>query len=152
MHCWGDEWFIKNGNNLDYAISYCIRFWRKWGRIGSHGKEKYGTFRDHIYFWNCTIEGLIYPGYVRIMWPWFYWNIDCKIITPIVKFIRLNKLVWWYQAQIYNYAIQKMCKKYPNIIDELVSHLDAYKCVKPGIFGKIDGTVINKKYWKIYDE
>ena len=53
---------------------------------------------------------------------------------------------------MYNYAIQKMCKKYPHIIDELVSDLDGYRMVKPGLFGPIDGTVINKKYWRTYGE
>lgn len=149
MHYWGDEWFKKNGNDLYESIDYCIRFWRKYGRIGSHGKEKYGTFRDHPYFWNCSLTGLIYPGYVRIMWPWFYWNVDNKILTPVFKFIKLHKVIWWYQGVVYNYAIQKMCKKYPNIIDELVSDLEGYKNVKPGIFGKIDGEEIHKKYWRV---
>lgn len=150
MHYWGDEWFEKNGNDLYNAISCCIKFWKKWSRIGSHGKEKYGSFRDHIYFWDGGISGLIWPGYVRIMNKFLYWNIDQKFIMPITKFTGLKKLVWWYQSQIYNYAIQKMCKKYPNIIDELVVDLDGYKMVKPSVFGKVDGTEIHNKYWKTY--
>lgn len=152
MHEWGDKWFEKNGGDLNSAINYCTRFWRKWGRIGSHGKEKYGTFRDHPYFWNSGLNGLIWPGYVRVVNKFITWKLDRYIIEPIVKFTSLNKLVWWYQSQIYNYAIQKMCKKYPNIIDELVSDLEGYKCVKPGIFGNIDGIIMHKKYWKEYTQ
>lgn len=147
MHYWGDDWFKENGKDLDKAISYCIRIWRRYGRIGTFGKEKYGTFRDHIWFWNRSITGLFYPGYVRIVWPWFYYNIDRKL-EPFIKFIKLDKLVYWWQRQVYNYAIQKMCKKYPNIIDELVCDLDGYQFIKPGIFGKINGKEINDKYWK----
>jgi hypothetical protein len=41
-----------------------------------------------------------------------------------------------------------MCKKYPHIIDEIVSDLDGYKMVKPGIFGKVSGEAIHNKYWR----
>ncbi len=40
-----------------------------------------------------------------------------------------------------------MCKKHPNIIDELVADLDGYELVRPGIFGQIDGKTIHDKYW-----
>jgi len=149
MHNWGDEWFEVNGRDLNKAIDYCTRFWKKYGRIGSFGKEKYGTFRDHVHFWDGGIHGLIYPGWVRVVIPFLYWKIDHKFIIPITRKTRLLNLGWWYQSQVYNYAIQKMCKKYPNVIDELVSDLDGYKMVKPGIFGKVDGEVIHKKYWKV---
>jgi hypothetical protein len=146
MHEWGDKWFEKNGESLYEAISYCMRFWKRWGRIGSHGKEKWGTFRDHTYFWNGGIHGLLYPGYVRIVFPTLY-RFDLYCTMPFMRFTRITKLVWWWQSQVYNYAIQKMCKKYPNIIDELVSDLEGYKMIKPGIFGKVDGVTIHNKYW-----
>ncbi len=124
-----------------------MRFWKKWGRIGSHGKEKYGTFRDHTYFFRGGIHDLIWPGYVGIQNKFLYWKIDQYIIRPFFKRTGLLKLVWWYQEQIYNYAVQKMCKKYPNIVDELVADLDGYKFIKPGIFGYVDGKAIHHKYW-----
>ena len=147
MHEWGDEWFEKNGDDLYKAINYCIKTWRRYGRIGSFGKEKWGAFRDHIYFWDGTFTGLVFPGYVRIMWSKFYWNIDEPILKPIFRFLLVTKLFHWYQKQVYNFAIQKMCKKCPDIVDELVSDLEGYKMVKPGIFGKIDGTETHNKYW-----
>jgi hypothetical protein len=148
MHIWGDDWFEKNGNNLDTAISYCVRFWRKYGRIGSHGKEKYGTFRDHIDLWDGGLHTLIWPGYVRIVNSFIYFKLDRHIFIPLTKYTGLCRLGQWYQSQVYNYAIQKMCKKYPDIIDELVSDLEGYRMVRPGIFGAVDGTVIHKKYWR----
>lgn len=147
-HEWGDAWFEKNGNDLNNAISFCVNAWEKWGRIGSHGKEKYGTFRDHPYLWDGGIHGLIWPGYVAVQNRFLCFKLDKYFIRPFVKQTRIINLVWWYQAQVYNYAVQKMCKKYPNIIDELVSDLDGYKMVKPGIFGNINGKEIHDKYWR----
>lgn len=161
MHYWGDKWFQKNGKDLDEAISYCMKTWRTWGRIGTHGKEKYGTFRDHAYFFSCRnpLHDLFYPGHVAFRWNrTFNEKISGYIVKldfllgDIIRFLRLYKLIHWYQAQVYNYAIQQACKKYPNIVDELVSDLDGYELVKPGIFGKIDGVKIHKKYWKDWNE
>ena len=127
-------------------------FWRKYGRIGCHGKEKYGTFRDHVYFWDGGLHTLIWPGYVAIMNYFLYFKLDWYVIKPFTYYTGLQHLGFWYQRQIYNYAIQKMCKKYPHLVDELVRDLDQYEMVKPGIFGKIDGTVIHNKYWTTLEE
>ena len=151
-HMWGDEWFEQHGDKLGKAINYCMGFWRRWGRIGSHGKEKYGTFRDHPYFWDGGIHTLIYPGYVWIRYSFLYFKVDRYLTQPFTKYTGLHKLGLWYQSQVYNYAIQKVCKKYPEIVDEIVSSLDGYEYVKPGIFGKIDGRKIHKKYWKTYKD
>lgn len=150
-HYWGDEDF--DWKNFATAICYCMDFWLKYGRIGSHGKEKYGTFRDHPYFFDGTLQSLIWPGYCRLMGSsWFYWNIDYKIIKNICKYTGIRCLVRKYQAFIYNLAIQRMCKKYPHLTDELVEDLDGYKMIKPGIFGKVDGTAIHNKYWTTYEK
>lgn len=149
MHNWGDEDF--DWDALDKSISYCMRFWERWGRIGSHGKEKYGTFRDHIWLWDGGIWSLFYPGYVWVkpgFWRFIYFKVDRYFTRSFTRKTGLLKLGLWYQSQVYNYAIQKMCKKYPNIIDEIVSHLDGYEMVNPGIFGKVSGKEIHKKYWK----
>ena len=154
-HYWNDDWFEKNGEDLGEAISYCISFWRRWGRIGSHGKEKYGTFRDSPYLWDGGIWSLFYPGYVWVkpgFWSFIYYKFDHYFTKPFTRWTGLYRLGIWYQAQIYNYAIQKMCKKFPEIIDEIVADLDGYEMVKPGIFGKIDGKEIHNKYWKTYGE
>lgn len=148
MHYWGDDWFKENGDDFYRAISYCIDFWRKWGRIGTHGKEKYGTFRDHPYFWRGGLHDLIWPGHVWVRNRFIEYKLDRYIIKPFTRYTGIHWLGFWYQRQIYNYAIQKMCKKYPNIVDELVCDLHAAVYVKPGIFGKIDGQKIRDKYWQ----
>lgn len=148
MHIWEDSWFKKHGNKLDTAISDIMDIWRKWGRIGSHGKEKYGTFRDHPYFWDGGLYTLLYPGHVYVHLPFVYFKLDWYIIKPLTKYTGLHTLGMWYQEQVYNYAVQKMCKRYPEITDELVRDLDGYELIKPGIFGNVNGTVIHNKYWK----
>lgn len=148
MHMWGDEWFEKNDNDLYNAISYIMKTWTKYGRIGTHGKEKYGTFRDHPYFWDGGIHYLLYPGYVRVVHRWLYFYVDWYFTQPFMRYTGLLHIGLWWQAQVYNYAIQMACKKYPHIVDEIVSHLEGYMLVKPGIFGPIDGTKIHNKYWK----
>lgn len=147
MHEWGDEWFQKNGTDLNDAIDYCCRVWRKYGRIAAHGKEKYGAFRDQLMgMWDGGLHSLIWPGYVRIVSPFLYWKLDKYLIKPFTKYTGLQWLGVWYQKQVYNYAIQKMCKKYPNLVDELVSDLDGYEMVK----GKVDGKTIHEKYWRTW--
>jgi hypothetical protein len=148
-HYWNNEWFQKHGKDLNRAINYCMYFWNKWGRFGSFGKEKYGIFRDHPRFYHAwwPIHELVNPGYAKYSWSKWVYKIEFLLQKP-VKLLRLDKLVQWWQRQVYNYAIQKVCKKYPNIIDEIVADLDYYHFVKPGIFGNIDGTIIHDKYWK----
>lgn len=149
-HMWGDEWFEKHGNDLDSSISYCMTVWKTYGRIGTHGKEKYGTFRDHIYMWDGGIHSLIWPGYVSIQSRFIAYKID-PAVKLITRYTGLLRLGWWYQKQVYNFAIQRVCKKFPEIVDELVSSLNGYEFIQPGIFGPIDGNVIHKKYWTTYE-
>jgi hypothetical protein len=147
MHKWGDDW--PHWDNLYKAIAEIIHIVTVYGRIGSHGKEKWGHFRDQLWMWDGTLTSLLYPGYVRIMSPrWFYWYVDQPIIRRILYYSGISRLIMLYQAVIFNYAIQRACKKYPEIIDELVRDLDWYRAVKPGIFGKVCGTTIHKKYWR----
>jgi hypothetical protein len=148
-HQWGDTWFEEHGDKLDIAISYIMRTWKTYGRIGTHGKEKYGTFRDHPYFWDGGLHSLLYPGYVWIKWPLLY-NFDWHVTKPFTKYTGLHKLGLWYQKQVYNFAIQRMCKIYPEITDELVSSLDGIEFVKPGIFGNVCGKTIHDKYWTTF--
>lgn len=151
FHVWGDDWFEEHGQDLDKAIRYCCRIWTVYGRIGTHGKEKYGTFRDHLYLWDGGFWTLFYPGYVHIkpgFWSFVYHKVDRYFTRHFTKYTGLHYLGLEYQAFVYNYAVQKMCKKYPEIIDEIVSSLDGYKMVKPGIFGKVSGKAIHGRYWK----
>ena len=143
MHTWGDEWFEKNGNDFYTAIDYCLTFWERCGRIGSHGKEKYGTFRHHVYFWDGGLHGLIWPGYVRIVNGLLYWYIDEYVVKPFTKFIGIHWLFLRWQGFIYNLALQRMCSRFPAITDELILDSDYPTLIR----GRVDGVKIHDKYW-----
>jgi hypothetical protein len=151
MHHWGDEWDQKNGADLNRAINYCMDVFRA-ARIGSHGKEKYGTFRDHVYFWDGGIHTLIWPGYVHIMNSFLYFKLDWYVIKPFTKYSGLLWLGHRLQAMAYNYAFQSACKKWPNVVDELIMCVDAPELIKPGIFGPIDGKVVRDRHWTTLED
>lgn len=147
MHFWGDEWFKKNGNDLNEAIDFCMYIF-KLARIGTHGKEKYGTFRDHVYFWDGGLHTLIWPGYVRIMNSFMYFKLDRYVLRPFTKYSGLFFIGSWIQYKVYNYAFQIAIKRWPNVKDELICSIDYPELIKPGLFGKVDGRIIHDSYWK----
>lgn len=161
MHYWGDEWFIKHGNELSDAIGEIERELRKC-HIGIYGKEKYGTYRDeYLRFWDGSLYQILF-GYRACIgtyrtkglykYEWF-----TNIIDDIHKFIAykiprfpkwLRKLVNDHQAKMYNKVFQMVCKKYPNIVDELIMCVDGYDMIKPCKWGNIDGKEIHNRYWR----
>ena len=62
--------------------------------------------------------------------------------------IGLTKLVREHQAKMYNKVFQKACKKWPDIIDELIVDTAGYYMIKPCKWGNVDGELIHSKYWK----
>lgn len=111
------------------------------------------TFRDHVYFYRgqWPVHELVKPGHVGYRWSRFFMHIENFLGRKIVQKLRLYKPVQWYQSLAYNYFIQQACKKWPNIVDELVRDLDGYELIKPGLFGKVCGKTIHKKYWITYN-
>lgn len=148
MHHWNDDWFNKNGDKLYAAIDYFETTVKRYARIGAYGKEKYGTYRESTTFWDGGIHGLLYHGYAWIKFPFLYFYVDYYVTKPLTSFTGLHKLGLWWQKLVYNYAIQTTCKKYPEVVDELVQGLDYYQLVKPCIFGSVCGKTIHEKYWR----
>jgi len=167
MHCWGDEWFKKYGDQLNSAISILETRMRKWAKVGVCGKEKWGCYRDDfLTFWDGGIKE-IFVGYrATYKWHWFHrlcYHIDHRLI-PVKKteygwiwvglcdfnsMIGLRKLVNMWQARMINKAFQITLKENPEIIDELVSDVDCYEVIKPCKWGDVDGKEIHNKYWKV---
>lgn len=132
MHYWGDEWFRKNGNDLDAAISYIEENLHK-HHIGVCGKEKYGTYRtDFLNMWNGSLYQILF-GYrlyigtfVKYPFKWMeklankfhkfiYWTIDMGLYgkywklepdTPDFdkRYEEWEKSHWWKGFKYY------MCK------------------------------------------
>lgn len=145
-HIWGDETF--DWGSLNKTIDETTDTCRKWGRIGMHSKEKWGCFRDQLYPFDGNFHSITHPGYVYCQYPKWLWHLDCDYGRYITKWTGLGAVIRWWQRQVYNYAIQRACKRYPHIIDEIVSDLDGYEWVRPGVFGKVDGVEIHNKYWR----
>lgn len=143
-HEWGDSW--KHWDELYCAIESVQKIYRIF-RIGTYGKEKYGTYRDHPFFWDGGLYALIWPSHVRITNKFIY-KLDRYVIKPLTKYTGIHKLGIIIQKVGYNYAFQRTCKLHPNVIDELVSDASMPHWIKPGIFGDIDGEKIHNKYWR----
>lgn len=59
----------------------------------------------------------------------------------------------WYKRYIekkkecYNRVFQEACKKWPDVIDELICDTDGFSMIRPCKWGDIDGKKIHDKYW-----
>ena len=145
MHYWGDDW--PHWSDLYRAITVVEKVWRR-GRISTiFNKEKYGTYRDHSHFWTGTVHGFIYPDrcYISKAWRWWYYNVDLGVTDRLTKWTGLQWLVHKVQAKFYNYGIQKACRLYPNVVDELCQDLARPELVR----GEVDGMSIYRKYWEV---
>lgn len=128
MHLWGDEDF--DWKQLGESIDMVDSFMRFWGRIGVQSKEKYGTARIYVTFWDGSLHGALYPSYVFNQMPKWLWKMDLDYIGPFIRWTRLPKLVNWYQSKIYGIAYSRAIKKYPKVKIELVIHADCENLIK----------------------
>lgn len=123
-HTWGDEWFEKHGNQLYEAINYCMSEWRRRGRIGSHGKEKYGTFRHQVYFYSGSwpIYELVNPGYVYYQWPRWLMRAELQL-GRLVRLLRLDVMIRQYQRRIYRDVLAQACEVWPEVAPEIMDDI-----------------------------
>ena len=122
-HYWGDEDF--DWDSLYKAERELNRIMKRYGRIGVHSKEKYGTLRFSIYFCDGTLHSFTHPGYVYSQYPEWLWCFDLdykplRFITPIINF---------WQKLVLQYAFTTVTSKYPHIRKEIIS--DAPKEILP---------------------
>lgn len=142
IHLWGDKTF--DWKALDGALNELSKWGVRWGRVGGQIKEKWGCAQYYANFADGTLHNLIYPDHYYIQWPkWVYYNIDYKIIRPIIIYTGLIKIIHFYQRYFYNLAYQKAIKKYPHIKEEILCD-----CVYPE-YVKGAKEVVDK-YWKPY--
>lgn len=123
MHQWGDDRF--DWKSLDDAIHLVTSIMWRWGRIGAYGKEKYGTARIGVSFYDGSLHSLLYPGYVASQFPGWLWSWDLWYISKFCRFIRLTRLINWWQTKIYSYAYSRAIKQFPGIAIEIVCCADA---------------------------
>jgi hypothetical protein len=114
-HYWGDEDF--DWNSLYEAEHELRHIMIRYGRIGVHSKEKYGTLRFGIFFCDGTFHSITHPGYSRSQYPKWLWCFDLdyrplRFLTPLINF---------WQKLVFQYAFTAVCAKYPHIRKEIIS-------------------------------
>lgn len=128
MHNWGDDDF--DWKALSESIDMVDSFMRFWGRIGVSSKEKYGTARIYVTFWDGSLHGIFYPGWCSSQFPQWLWKFDLFCFAPFVRWTRLARLANWYQGKIYGLAYSRAIKKYPKVKIELVIDCDWEELIK----------------------
>src|SRR3990167_9164376 len=120
MHDWSEkdfDWKALNDAGHDLQ-TFCLRY----GRIGMHVKEKWGTLRAYTSFAGYPIlHSLIYPGYVYNQFPNWLWHLDFKL-SPVLE--KLLGPIHKYQSFIYRKGYEKILKKYPHIRKEITCCMD----------------------------
>ena len=114
-HYWGDEDF--DWNSLYEAERELRHIMIRYGRIGVHSKEKYGTLRFSVFFCDGTLHSFTHPGYMGSQYPKWLWSFDVmnkplKHIAPVIRF---------WQKLVIQYAFTVVCAKYPHIRDEIIN-------------------------------
>lgn len=114
-HYWGDEDF--DWDSLYKAERELNRIMRRYGRIGVHSKEKYGTLRFSIYLCSGSLHSFTHPGYYYSQYPKWLWSFDVmnkplKHIAPVIRF---------WQKLVIQYAFTIVTAKYPHIRKEIIS-------------------------------
>lgn len=136
-HDWGDETFDwKSLYNAERDLVKILRFFR----IGVHSKEKYGTLRASIYFWDGGLHNLIWPGYVYVQNRFLYFKLDRYVIKPIMKYTGLLNLGVRIQKFGYRLAYAYIILKYSHIVDELTCNADHYELLW-------NGEKLENKFW-----
>lgn len=124
MHNWGAtnvDW--KGLNDAAYFLG---EFMRKWGRMGVHTKEKYGTVRASCMFGWHSIHDLTHPGYAYIQYKrnGILWKLAySRRVMPLI-FQVLNLVVRPYHVWLYRRAYRLAISKWPLLREEILLGAD----------------------------
>lgn len=129
-HDWSERDFDWEG--LNGAVNYVSDYCKNWGRLGGQAKEKYGGLRFYCHFGHLSLHTLIYPRYVYNQFPKWLWNLDCKVIGPVLRKVFEKPFVKW-QAFIYNRAYQGALKRWPHLAAEILCNADYPELIKGAI-------------------
>lgn len=124
-HQWGDTDF--DWKALDDASYYIQDNCRRYARLGLWTKEKYGTLRisDTCAYWNYwPIHSLFYPGHAYYRWNkrligWMEYP-----LAEVFMFLRITRLVNWYQKAVLKFFWTRAAKKWPHISEEILDEYD----------------------------
>lgn len=141
FHDWSEKTF--DWKSLYAAEREAGEIMLKYGRIGVNSKEKYGTIRWDLSFFDGTIHSLTHPGYYYNQFPRCLYNftMQYKVLFFLTPF-----LVFW-QKLVAQYAFTVICDKYPHIIKEILC--DAPENVLPPDLERIRASMwVNYEEWK----
>lgn len=99
---------------LNDTMMYIVTYMKRWGNIGAHYKEKYGSIRISPYFFDGSLHSITHPGYVYSQYPDWLWKLDCKYIQPFFENKSITNWIRSYQYKVYRRAYQNALKLYPN--------------------------------------
>lgn len=129
MHQWGDPNVDWNG--INNAAIYIETFCRRWGRLGGHSKEKYGTVRFYVNFGARSFLSLTHPGYVHYRpYPKWLTTLDIYYGDKILKYSGLYFLFSKLQPFIYSLAYHRALKKWPHLRAEILCDADYPELIK----------------------
>lgn len=179
MHYWGDEWFQKHGDHLYAAIREMDEAMWKARISCLTKEKYGTRREDLLHLWDGGWYAIIYgPRMSYSPYKYYKWlpfrklvegihslvyRLDHRLIpykktkygylygglADFHRMIGIVKLVNKWQARQYNKIFQLTCKKYPDVIDELVMDAEGYKMIKPCKWGDVDGEAIHNKHWKV---
>lgn len=154
--CYRDE-YLRFWNGGIYQILFGYRMY-----VGPRYHRylyKYRWLGRIIYKIHCFIYFKIDQGDIPIIvgesleeYHSRYNNRKWKGLCHYIRKTRLYRYIIKQQEKHYNYAFQLACKKYPDVIDELISDIDGYEMVKPCKYGDVSGVEIHNKYWKVCND
>lgn len=141
-HEWGDKDFDWDSlYNAERDLRKILRFFR----IGAHTKEKYGSLRASVYFWDGGLHQLIWPGAVYTQNRFIAYYLDQYLLIPAMKYTGLLWLGLRLHYFGYKIAYAYIMLKYSHIIDELTCNADHYELL-------LNGEKLKNKFWVTYED
>lgn len=123
-HVWGDDFDFGAVEDAGHYISTNCQ---KWARFGVHTKEKYGTLRVSTLYWSCwPVHSVVYPKHYFYQWSkkWIGW-VEYPL-AELFMFLRVTRLVNWYQDQVLKHFWLKAADKWPHVKEEILDEFRWY--------------------------
>ncbi len=123
IHNWGDPNVDWDG--INDAAEFIGEGLRRWGRIGTNYKEKYGTVRVYCSLGWYQMFSVTHPGYAYSRYPNWLWHLDCMYISRLMPLI--NRVVVPYHEWLYTRYYGLALKKWPHLRLEILSGADYHE-------------------------
>lgn len=123
MHYYGDDWFEKNGKDLDAAIRLFSSINRTLRGPFFLSKEKYGTMRLEYLFGNTRLDCHLFRLNCLMVRHKKLYRV-ASFLDDILDKVYVTRIIWVYQRFIFNKATLVVLMKYPHLQEELLDEPD----------------------------